>query len=255
VAFQLTEGGEKKASGGIPILSWRLSKYGIETLMLFKGHLSFKSNQKRRRRIMKRLIISAILAFAMMYAGPAVVMSGPPGPPNNTPPVGWDVNILNTPVPVLEQNPVTDVTVNNAPENPVPVTGTVEISHQSIIPVRHYDNQDVLPGNTFARFYQFYTVPAGKRLIVEHFSCALFLYPPDILECAIEDPASLGANYISPAYTPAGATDPVVVATGQAIKVIFGPGESFNAIARWGTPTPGQPGIFFSLTGYLEDAQ
>ncbi len=149
--------------------------------------------------------------------------------------------------------PAQSVTVVNTPTNPVPVTGTVEVTKRSIIPVRVYASPDVPIGQTFFRLANFYTVPAGKRLIVEHLSCALFLYPRDSLSCAIED--GINALYISPASTLPDSTTPMVVSTGQAIKVIFEQGESFNLIARWVQPNPGIPGIFFGLSGYLEDAQ
>ena len=152
-----------------------------------------------------------------------------------------------------ETPPSVNVTVVNPQANPVPVTGTVEVTKRSTIPVRLFASPGVDVGQTFFRLANFYTIPAGKRLIVEHLSCALFLYPPDSLGCAIED--GFSALYISPASTLPDSITPMVVSTGQAIKVIFEAGESFNLIARWVQPNPGMPGIFFGLSGYLEDAQ
>jgi hypothetical protein len=149
--------------------------------------------------------------------------------------------------------PSAPVTVVNQPTNPVPVTGVVNVT-KTIVPVRILETQSVELGVTIARFSDFYTVPAGKRLIVEHLSCSMFLYPPDSLSCGIDEGFFL-AHAISPVATPAGTTSPRSIAMGQAMKVIFGPGESLDADLKWSTPTPGTPTATLAVAGYLEDAQ
>lgn len=58
-------------------------------------------------------------------------------------------------------------------------------AENKIDPVRIFDSQTVAQSNTMARFSDVYTVPAGKRLVVEHVSCAFLLHPPDLLTCGI----------------------------------------------------------------------
>ena len=82
----------------------------------------------------------------------------------------------------------------------------------------------------------------------------MFLYPPDSLSCGIDESFFL-AHAISPVATPAATTSPRVISMGQAIKVIFGPGESFDADVKWSTPAAGTPTATLSVAGYLEDAQ
>jgi len=146
------------------------------------------------------------------------------------------------------------VTVVNGPSNPVPITGTVAVT-KTIALVRILDKRNINPGNVVARFQDFYTVPDGKRLVVEHISCGMLLQTPDKLVCAMEDPGSLLSHTTSPAYT-IGGTQFESVRTGQATKVMFGPGESFHAAVYWNQPsTDNLPLAVFSLSGYLEDAQ
>ena len=147
--------------------------------------------------------------------------------------------------------PSAPVTVVNQSTNPVPVTGIVSVT-RNIVPVRLYDNQTVEPGNTVARFSEFYTVPAGKRLIVEHISCSFAVYAPDAVSCGIEE--ALRELSTSSVSTPVG-TGQFGVHSSGGVRVIFGPGESFNAIVNWEAAQPGRPGAFFALSGYLEDDQ
>ena len=148
--------------------------------------------------------------------------------------------------------PSAPVTVVNRATNPVPVTGIVGVTN-TLVPVRLVQ-ESVEPGNNASRFSDVYTVPAGERLVVEHFSCSMVLQPPDALACAIEEHIGGPTHSIAPAHTPVGIAGVVVVHTGQAVKVIFEAGESFNALLIWSTPNIGSPGAFFSLSGYLEDA-
>jgi hypothetical protein len=147
------------------------------------------------------------------------------------------------------------VTVVNGATNPVPVTGLVAVTRQ-IEPVRVFNQQSVEPGNIAARFLDFYTVPAGKRLVVEHLSCSVALRPPDLLMCGIEEAIGNTSHSTAPAYTPPGSTASIVaVQTGQTVKVIFNAGENFNVVLHWNNATVGEPGAFAALSGYLEDVQ
>jgi hypothetical protein len=180
---------------------------------------------------MKRLTILGIIVCIGLLFAPAAVLGGPPDNPGVL-----DVNIVNT---------------------PVPVDGTVEVYPKSITPVRHDEDVLVNVGAVWTRTTNFYTVPTDKRLIVEHFSCSRLHYPPDILNCGIYFGGAF--YYISPAYTPAGASSSngMLVSTGQAIRLIFEQGETLNAHAEWGMGVPSGRDIYlhFSLGGYLEDAE
>lgn len=141
--------------------------------------------------------------------------------------------------------PSAPVMVVNRSTNPVSV-------NKAIVPVRLFGQESLSPGRVFQRFSTFYTVPAGKRLVVEHISCAVTLQPPDSLTCGIEESINSIAHSTSPAYTVGSASQ--FVRAGQAVKVIFGPGETFNAVVDWDNPNMGQPFVFFALSAYLEEA-
>jgi hypothetical protein len=147
------------------------------------------------------------------------------------------------------------VTVVNGPTNPVPVTGIVGVT-KTIDPVRVLVKENIPAGRVNNRFEDFYTVPDGKRLVVEHLSCGMLLQTPDTLNCGIEDPQSLLGHTTGPAHTISGGNQYETVRTGQAVKVIFGPGETFHATVYWNHPTTDVGGLaVFALGGYLEDAQ
>ena len=147
--------------------------------------------------------------------------------------------------------PSAPVTVVNQPTNPVPVTGIVSVNRK-IDPVRLYDSQTVLAGNTIARFNDFYTVPTGKRLIVEYLSCSFTMHAPDAVSCAIEEGfLFLATSSVSTPASPGQFT----IRSGDAVRVIFGPGETFAVAVKWNAAQPGEPAAFVGLSGYLEDAQ
>ena len=120
---------------------------------------------------MKRITILGILAFAVVFVAPAVVMSGPPGPVDSPPPAGWDVNILNQPIEVTGDVTGTvtgDVEITNDETNPVaveviakPVKERVQIHDVQLI--QHGDDGF----GAFGFGKPIFTVPEGKRLIVE----------------------------------------------------------------------------------------
>ena len=147
--------------------------------------------------------------------------------------------------------PSAPVTVVNQPTNPVPVTGIVSVN-RNIDPVRLYDAKPVPPGDTIARFSDFYTVPTGKRLIVEYLSCSFTVHAPDAVSCAIEEGSLFLAT--SSVSTPA-AQGQFTIRSGDAVRAIFGPGETFRVTVKWSAGQPGEPNVFVALSGYLEDAQ
>ena len=64
--------------------------------------------------------------------------------------------------------PTLNVEVVNAPSEPVPVAGTININNLSTdpIPVRDVDISARLP----VQFNELYTVPSGRRLVIEYIS-------------------------------------------------------------------------------------
>ena len=124
---------------------------------------------------MKRLALLTILVFAIVLAGPAMIMSGPPGPVQNRPPDGWNVNINNQPVEVTGDVNATvtgevnvantpDVYVVNGETSPVPVTGAVNVI-KTIEPVS--DAAGAFLNVNCPYSDEVYTVPDGKLLIIE----------------------------------------------------------------------------------------
>ena len=67
--------------------------------------------------------------------------------------------------------PTLDVNVVNTSSEPVPVTGTINVGNpgENPLPVRDVDNTARLP----VHFNESYTVPNGKRLVVEYVSMGI----------------------------------------------------------------------------------
>lgn len=65
-------------------------------------------------------------------------------------------------------NPTLNVEVVNTPSEPVPVGGTVNVGNlsENPVPVRDVDNSARLP----VHFNESYTVPNGRRLVIEYIS-------------------------------------------------------------------------------------
>jgi hypothetical protein len=119
-----------------------------------------------------RAVSLAIIAAAVTVQSAFSAQTSPPGP---------DVRVINT-----QTNPV-PVSVINFPTG----TNTVNVSSSTNAPllvrdvdnparqpaVRLADDVNVLVGETQA-FKQMYTVPAGKRLVIEFVSVRTFVLPP-----------------------------------------------------------------------------
>jgi len=119
-----------------------------------------------------RFPLLAIVAY-LALAGLLAISTARPGSTQAGHPPGPDVRVVNTtaePVPVTLQSP-----------NPVPVTlqGSATIDTTNPIPVRDVDRQPQQPVQ-FSLFIpgpSSYTVPAGKRLVVEYVSGGFVIIP------------------------------------------------------------------------------
>jgi hypothetical protein len=110
---------------------------------------------------MNRCVLPVTLCLTLVTASWATASLAQQGPPN-----GLGVNVLNTPLAVtgsvttsgsVSLTPGSSVSVINTPSNPVPVR---EIGEPF----------QALAQSTLSSPVTFPTVPAGKRLVIEHFS-------------------------------------------------------------------------------------
>jgi len=104
---------------------------------------------------MKKITICTIFVLLVVLAGPALVMSDPPGPPE---PYVMPVEIKNTPLPVTGDIIATVPDVVNVK---VPSIQPAQITALPILPAGY--TRTVSPITIF-------TVPSDKLLVIEHFS-------------------------------------------------------------------------------------
>lgn len=120
-----------------------------------------------------------ILAVSLTIMAAAVTVQSTFSAPTSTP--GPDVKVINTrtnPVPVSVINFPTGtntVIVSSSTNAPLLVRDVDNPAQQPV--VRLADDVNVLVGETQA-FTQMYTVPAGKRLVIEFVSVRTFVLPP-----------------------------------------------------------------------------
>jgi hypothetical protein len=164
------------------------------------------------------------------------------------------------------KTPFSAVTIANTPSNPVPVTGT--INNTAINPVQVTGKVQCEKATTPVRIRKdfvaplgssvwegtLYTVPTGKRLVVEYVSCSVFVDAiPSYVNCQIMERDAPYAIFHLPT---------VSVDTGQArsvhsvqsMRVIFESGQILDAFAQWGAASSIVYLNVFGLAGYLEDA-
>ena len=106
-----------------------------------------------------------LVPLAFLLAAPAY--AAPPGPP------------VTEPVDVIVTNPVVQVEVSNA--NPVPVSGLVtSADNPALQAVTLNFNAEILTtkvGPNFLTSDSVYTVPDGKRLVIEYIDASLYVTP------------------------------------------------------------------------------
>jgi len=145
------------------------------------------------------------------------------------------------------------VIVDNAPSEAVPTTVTVNQPVQA-------EGGGALAGP--ANFV-IYTVPAGKRLVVEHFSSEVGVASTTTVNrfgLGITNPSSPGSfrfsHFIPPAFSsPCGTCVPnqVEVVTSQPVRLYVEAGEALVVNVTFSGPVGPDAFGFFSATGYLID--
>jgi hypothetical protein len=201
----------------------------------------------------------------------------------NTP----NVKVINTPsvnvnqLPAVQLAPGTAVAVSGTPTvqvgNPIQLapgtavavsgTPTVQVGNTAASPVPVHDT--ATPKRTpFQRSISFllqdgdfgdiasFTVPDGKRLVIEYASCYI-PSPPDhfILDIGTRDSSGTEVVYMLPVIQEFNTSDRGHSAiAGQVVKLFSEPGTEvdFQAVR---TTSTGTISVFFAISGYLEDVQ
>lgn len=214
--------------------------------------------------ITKRIAVAGLVCF-LVYA--AVILSPTRAPAPQSPPSA-PVTVVNTtanPVPVIQQGPVT---LNGTPNVNIANTPNVNVANTAASPVlvRSVDSGSAEPVEASVAFPSgrgtsviagsLYTVPAGKRLVVEHVSAVCSVRTGTRLEYASIGtlPAGNGgpALYLIPVLTGPSSLGGDSFVISQAVKFYVSAGEQLYVAAYETTVTDGVG--TFSFTGYLVNA-
>lgn len=159
-----------------------------------------------------------------------------------------------------------EVTVVNDQSHPVPITGTVSGTVaitgtpnvnvvKTLEPLHRRASCSILL-NAETCSWLIYEVPAGKRLVIEYFSCSSRVQSGESLSCHIDllQPGQMVAivNQYLPSL-PAASVPNQRVSAGQNMKLIVDPEIQVGVgVDRAGNDE--QRGVGFAISGYLEDA-
>jgi len=153
------------------------------------------------------------------------------------------------------------VTVMNTPSNPVPITGTVNIANGSLPQYVSGNVTCTIASGGENATCDLYTVPVGKRLIIEYASCETALGTDDHATCALVTPVDIGGgNFsITTHYLPTIANLVTKSGThfsvGQQVK-LFADSVSANALqveVFIQTTSSSSHDVRVSFSGYLVD--
>jgi hypothetical protein len=195
-----------------------------------------------------------IIAAAVTVQSAFSAQTSPPGP---------DVTVINTqtnPVPVSVINFPTGtntVNVSSSTNAPLLVRDVDNPARQPV--VRLADDVNVLVGETQA-FKQMYTVPAGKRLVIEFVSVRTFVLPPGqtfSVEVGVSDgqttyDINLAPTLVGTFTVGTGGNKVARSAISQQTRVYANAGDTIRAFAQKGDDVgAGQANI--TVMGYLVD--
>jgi hypothetical protein len=184
-----------------------------------------------------------------------------------------DVEVINTPNVKVVNTPSVNVNqlpaVQLAPGASVTVSGTptVQVGNTAANPVLVHDTAtpkrtpfqlelQVAVPDGFGGNNGFFTVPDGKRLVIEYASASGSSSNQDTLLYSIGTQDSSGAvvNHFLPATQLLDSGVTRFSIAGQTVKLYSEPASSVNLrVDRLGTT--GADNVFFSISGYLEDLQ
>ncbi len=179
------------------------------------------------------------------------------------------VNVVNTPsvnvgtLPAVQLAPgaavgiagTASVQITNNPSEPVPVRDAATANRTPFQTAATVQLQD-----GFESGASFVAVPAGKRLVIEYTSAAGFAPPGQKLIFSLftetDDgihPTTITQHYLlSTPYGSFGNADAFLA--GQVVKLFADPGTSLELFASR-SASSGTATVFFSISGYFEDAQ
>ena len=176
----------------------------------------------------KMIALGAVVALGAIgiLTNPTKAIGQPPGPPGG----GVAVNLVN-PLPV----PVRTV---NASFEPVFVSGSCSSTSA-----------------TAGCFAPLYTVPVGKRLVVEYFSVSARLPAGDTARFSLAG-NTVGREHFLPLLPPAAADAEAgfsaLTSGGQVVRMYFEPLDAVRGTAiRFGSVGFGPDSFQFKITGYL----
>ena len=213
---------------------------------------------KRFSNVFRLALCVSVLAVTLSV--PATRAAGPPA--------GLDVNVVNTPLPVtgsvtgtIGLAPGTSVQIDNPVGNPVRVRNV----NDAIQPVQASGGCSSTSGTVgCVPASTFYTVPAGKRLVIEYASLDACILPGQSAELSIFTTAggvfARHAANIAPAAAGPGATNfscnppsaSSITAVGQQVR-LYADAGTFVAVEADRNSATGTALFFFSISGYLVD--
>ena len=203
------------------------------------------------------LALASLAVLAMVWAPEPAVAQGPPG--------GLGVNVVNTPLPVtgsVTVAPGTSVQIDNTVADPVRVRNV----NDAIQPVQESTNCD-LPASTIGCGpTTIYTVPAGKRLVIEYASLNAFcILPGESVVLSIFTSTGGGASVAHVANIAPPAPGPGTTAIGcnaPAASSLTSVGQQVRLYADAGTVVQVEPdrnsnsgaaNVAITISGYLVD--
>lgn len=207
--------------------------------------------------------VAALALFALFAFAPVAGYGQKPQP---TPAPGpSSVNVVNTPNVNVVNTPSVNVTslpsVTLAPDSKVgidPASNTVKVAPGGEMFFHRLD----FSGGAVGISSDEYTVPEGKRLVLEHVSAQARLNSGDRLTSmalALLRPngVTLGSHYLP---TPAGVSnqpigDDVVFNISQPLRMYLDAGYKFMCQAVRNTSLSGNSNVSCTVSGYLVDAQ
>ena len=194
---------------------------------------------------MNRLKFMGIIAIVGLLFMPAAVISAPAGPPG-----GLAVQIINT-TPVMVSG---EVALTNTVEDPLPVEGSLQV-WQDLIPVHSSHSVFNFGGN----FETVYTVPEGRRLVIEYLTFRTLLPPNENATVKVstilngeEADHWMGITEGTPYNTPVSTVaDPSMNFLSKSVKLYADPCTDV-VFYFYNYSNIGYPFIDFSISGYLE---